>query len=52
MEIFVLMVNLAIGGGFSAEFFGLEACQSAGKAYMQRMDRHQQSWFLCEPKKK
>lgn len=50
MEIFVLMVNLAIGGGFTAEFSSKGACEAAGRAYMQRMDRHQQSWWICVPK--
>jgi hypothetical protein len=50
--IYVLMINLAIGGGFAAEFSSQDACEDAGRAYVQRMERHQLSWYICVPKGK
>ena len=46
----ILMINLGIGGGFSAEFATQDACESAGRAYVMKMEKHHQAWFLCVSK--
>ena len=48
----ILMINLAIGGGFAAEFHTQDACESAGRAYVMRMEQHHKSWWICVAKGK
>lgn len=48
--IYVLMMVLVAGGGFSAEFESREACEAARTAFISEAGEQQLSVSLCVPK--
>ncbi|MGH1356859.1 MAG: hypothetical protein ACRBBS_17545 [Thalassovita sp.] len=48
--IYVLMLVMAGGGGFSAEFENVEACEAARSAFLSEAGKQQISVSLCVPK--
>lgn len=48
--IYVLMMIIAGGGGFSAEFENREACEAARTAFISEVGTKQISISMCVPK--